>query len=522
MPKLSIITINYNNSSGLKKTMASVLSQSFTDYEYIVIDGGSTDGSKELILENENRLAHWVSEKDDGVFDAQNKGLKKAKGEFVQVLNSGDELASPTILEEIFSGKHYDADILYGNMYLVGRSGQKQKGYMPASLTINHMVKDTLWHPASFVRRKFFDTSGYYDLNYKLTSDYEWFLRAVVKYRASLFYLNRFIVNFYEDGLTSDPQNTSKILAERRKAQQSLIGKRITFIKLTNTVARYKNKALIRILRSLLLDTSKAYPHLYSPFGIPREKFSDTNGSVKLIIDPTPKYFFYQHWIDRYIYDRTIVLHGCETPDLNDIKRQMIKNGKLFTKVYSFDQDVVKAIPGSELFCFGSCWIVDEKNYVNKFDTDKKFKLSFIKSSKKELPGHQLRSLVEQELQKQYPFEILYPKERIASKELLFIDSMFHITIENSRHHNYFTEKLIDCFMSYTVPVYWGCPNIADHFDKNGIIEVESIEELKAVLNKLSPEDYRSRLDAVKKNYAIAKEKYAFFFNRIDKLIEQS
>lgn len=135
------------------------------------------------------------------------------------------------------------------------------------------------------------------------------------------------------------------------------------------------------------------------------------------------------------------------------------------------------------------------------------------------MPGHQLRYEIESLLEKEYKFELFFPKSRIDNKDVLFIDSMFHLTIENSRYDNYFTEKLIDCFMSYTIPVYWGAPNISEHFDSNGIIQFSTKEELQNILNKLTPEDYSSRLESVKKNYEIAKEKYAFFFERVDELI---
>lgn len=267
-------------------------------------------------------------------------------------------------------------------------------------------------------------------------------------------------------------------------------------------------------------DKDGPFPHIYSPFGIPGDKFCKTNKKVKIIIDPIPRYFGQQMKSDLKRYDKTLLIHGCETPDLNDIKKQVMDHGSKFTKVYSFDKDVLAKIKGSELFCFGSCWVIaDKANYKEEFNTNKKFKLSFIRSSKRELPGHQLRYEIESLLEKEYKFELFFPKSRIDNKDVLFIDSMFHLTIENSRYDNYFTEKLIDCFMSYTIPVYWGAPNVSEHFDSNGIIQFSTKEELQNILNKLTPEDYASRLESVKKNYEIAKEKYAFFFERVDELI---
>jgi glycosyltransferase involved in cell wall biosynthesis len=101
MIKLSIITINYNNRDGLEKTIRSVIDQRFTDFEFIVIDGGSTDGSVDNIRKYENKINYWCSEKDAGIYNAQNKGIKKAKGEYCLFLNSGDFLYNEDVLNKI-------------------------------------------------------------------------------------------------------------------------------------------------------------------------------------------------------------------------------------------------------------------------------------------------------------------------------------------------------------------------------------------------------------------------------------
>ena len=112
---LSIITVNLNNRDGLLRTIESVISQTFKDFEWIVIDGGSTDGSKELIEQYADHFAYWVSEPDTGIYNAMNKGIKMAKGEYMQFLNSGDFLRSSTILYDVFSIMP-KADIIYGNI----------------------------------------------------------------------------------------------------------------------------------------------------------------------------------------------------------------------------------------------------------------------------------------------------------------------------------------------------------------------------------------------------------------------
>jgi len=275
-----------------------------------------------------------------------------------------------------------------------------------------------------------------------------------------------------------------------------------------------------QLSRAFRSDQNAPFPHVHSSFGILRDNFSPINEKVKIIIDPSPKYFSLQLWSDLRKYEKTLLIHGCESEDRNNIKKQLIGHGHKFTKVYSFDKDVVDNVKGTELFCFGSSWLVaKKKDYSNEYNIDKKFKLSFIRSVKRILPGHKFRYEIEDLFDKKYNFELFFPKERIENKGVLFNDSMFHLTIENGRHENYFTEKIIDCFMSYTVPIYWGSPNIAEYFDKNGIICFNTKEELANILYNLTPEDYFSRLESVKKNYKIAKEKYAFFFERVDEFI---
>ncbi len=277
---------------------------------------------------------------------------------------------------------------------------------------------------------------------------------------------------------------------------------------------------LSKIYDIFFRDKGLPYPHVYSPFGIPREKIKNINSKIKLLIDPIPKYFLINRVIDKLRYDKIILIHGCEPPELNNISTQIIKHASSFTKVYSFDFKVLNKIPNSELFCFGSCWISDENNFDTRFNTNKTFKLSFIKSSKNQLEGHKFRSDVVSLLSKNYPFEVLLPKQRIDSKESLFLDSMFHIAIENIKCENYFSEKLIDCFMSYTIPIYWGCPNIDKYFDVNGIIVINSISELENVLSSLTEKDYFSRIEIIKRNFEIAKEKYAFLFQRLNNIID--
>ncbi len=118
MSKLSIITVNFNNATGLQKTFDSVFEQTFKDFEYIIVDGGSTDGSEEIIERNRDKINYWVSEKDKGVYHAMNKGMAKASGDYLLFLNSGDHFKDENILLEVMPELD-GTGIVYGNIFLV-------------------------------------------------------------------------------------------------------------------------------------------------------------------------------------------------------------------------------------------------------------------------------------------------------------------------------------------------------------------------------------------------------------------
>lgn len=257
---------------------------------------------------------------------------------------------------------------------------------------------------------------------------------------------------------------------------------------------------------------------------IPEDNLIDLPFSCKLVVDPDNNYFNSQIKIDRESHLKMILVHGCEPKVVNNITDEIIKNHAYFDKIFTYDVEVLKNTSNSELFCFGSCWVLSgkvgetimtEKEFIEK-EFNKKFKVSFIKSHKNYLEGHKMRQYVP-ELMLNRNFESLN-LSNIPIKFPLFEDSMFHIAIENCRETNYFSEKIVDCFMSKTVPIYCGCPNIGDYFDINGIIIFNNLNELHSILSKLTVDDYINRIDILGENYNISKN-YAFFFQRINNLL---
>lgn len=219
MAKFSIITINYNNAEGLKKTMDSVFNQTFHDFEYIVIDGGSNDGSKALIENNSSRITQWVSEKDTGIYNAQNKGAKLAKGDYCLFLNSGDYFADNDVLKTV-SESGMTEDFIYGDLLLENEAGEVTKGISPDKLGVYHFMISTLWHPCTFIKRDVFLKYGYYKENYKITGDYEFFIRTILKNKLKYKHVNRFVSVFNTGGIGST--DTNRQLQEKEREQSWL------------------------------------------------------------------------------------------------------------------------------------------------------------------------------------------------------------------------------------------------------------------------------------------------------------
>lgn len=200
MKELSIITINLNNVDGLKVTMQSVFHQSFCDIEYIVIDGGSKDGSAELIKKNADRIDYWISEPDAGIYNAMNKGILQATGKYVLFLNSGDYLANNDVLS-FMSKELTGEDLVYGNLY----EGTKLDGTLtvfPDVLTVRYMMQYYLGHPSTFIKRCLFE-DGLYSEDLKIAADWEFFFRHIVIKGCSYKHVDKTVSIYNLDGLSA-------------------------------------------------------------------------------------------------------------------------------------------------------------------------------------------------------------------------------------------------------------------------------------------------------------------------------
>jgi glycosyltransferase involved in cell wall biosynthesis len=244
--EITIITINFNNAKGLKKTIDSVVSQTFQDFEYIVIDGCSKDESVHLIKQSP-RIDYWVSEKDKGIYDAMNKGIKQARGAYCLFLNSGDYLFSKHSLETVHRSLQSGIDIVYGNMKIENEDGSLQDGFMPVNIDRNHMLRDTLWHPVSFIRRELFQVCGLYDTNYRIVADYKWFLQAMFRQKVSLQHVDSFVSVFEMGGVSNSVDTMGKLRAERISAQIEVFGRGFVTLHTLNVKVRWYCWRLKRI-----------------------------------------------------------------------------------------------------------------------------------------------------------------------------------------------------------------------------------------------------------------------------------
>ncbi|WP_400261674.1 glycosyltransferase family 2 protein [Sphingobacterium sp. SG20118] len=212
--KLSIITINLNNKEGLKKTLKSIDNQSNKNFEYLVIDGDSTDGSIDLI-NDATFINIKVSENDSGIYDAMNKGIRIANGEYLLFLNSGDYLNNSEVINNILPQLQGE-EIIYGSLIYEGKDSSKVQHY-PRELTLRQFINDTIGHPCSFIKKELFTKYGFYDTSYPIVADWAFFTKVIVKENVSTKHINEIITNFDLTGITARPENYNKINAERER-----------------------------------------------------------------------------------------------------------------------------------------------------------------------------------------------------------------------------------------------------------------------------------------------------------------
>lgn len=242
--KYSIITVNFNNKEGLRKTIESVIRQTFHDFEFIVIDGGSTDGSTDVLKEYDAHINYWVSEPDGGIYQGMNKGIKKATGEYLNFMNSGDCFYNEKVLQHVFN-KHLTCDIIVGKDYHY--NPQTQQGFstiLPPRISMLTFYIQTLPHQSSFFKRELF-TNTLYDETLKIVADIKFYIQKICVEDCSMELIDEIICKREPDGI-------SKSCNERRIAEHQAV------------LAGYLPKGSIKDYQTLaLLDKTTTYKLFY-------------------------------------------------------------------------------------------------------------------------------------------------------------------------------------------------------------------------------------------------------------------
>lgn len=236
--RYSVITINYNNKDGLQRTIESVVKQTCKDFEYIIIDGGSTDGSVDVIKAYAEGVTYWVSEPDKGIYNAMNKGTRHAIGDYLIFMNSGDCFHSPDVLDSITG---HQEDIICGKI-LRGNS-TRPSGHHKETITFIDLIRDTLPHQAMFIKKELMNKYPY-DEKYRIYADWKFSVEAIVVGNCSFRNLDTIVADYDVSGVSAN--NNEQRLMEKEAILHDLFPARI--------IADYHRLAPID---DLLIDQSR-------------------------------------------------------------------------------------------------------------------------------------------------------------------------------------------------------------------------------------------------------------------------
>jgi glycosyltransferase involved in cell wall biosynthesis len=233
-PKLTVVTIVYNNVRDIERTVLSVLNQTYPNIEYLIIDGSSTDGTLELLKKYEGRLAKLISEKDEGIYDAMNKGLALASGDYILFMNSGDEIYTSDTVENVFASAP-DADIYYGETEMFNedwKSVGQRRHKAPESFTWKDFKFGmSISHQAIYIRRSLTEP---YDPQYKLSADIDWIIKAAKK-AAKIVNTRIYVAKYLVGGMS------------KKKHRQSLIERFHIFSKYYGLIPNLFNHTVIAV-----------------------------------------------------------------------------------------------------------------------------------------------------------------------------------------------------------------------------------------------------------------------------------
>ena len=225
MPLVSVITVNLNDRAGLARTLASVGRQTFQDRESIVIDGGSTDGSVDVVREHAaaGTVTDWISEKDAGIFDAMNKGIRRAHGTYLVFMNGGDSFAADDALERFFAAGEPKEEVLYSEAIVEHDDGSTHIYEVPVPLVWDYFMRTSLPHQSAAIRRDLFERVGLYETGYRICGDLEFFLRAIVARGATSRFVPVRLAIQMHGGMSSRTDTFALHREERKRAREQAL-----------------------------------------------------------------------------------------------------------------------------------------------------------------------------------------------------------------------------------------------------------------------------------------------------------
>nr|WP_315177778.1 glycosyltransferase family 2 protein [uncultured Flavobacterium sp.] len=246
---VSIITVCYNRKSTIEQSIKSVLEQDYPHIEYIVIDGSSTDGTKEIIETYSDKIANYVSEPDNGMYDAINKGLSLATGDIIGLMHSDDEFYDPTVVSKIVAAFKIatDTDGLYGNGIYISNDAEERiiRNRIGGAYDFKKIKSGWLpLHPTVYLKKSIINKYGFYNLDFKIASDTEFLLRYLFKHKINMTYLNEYVVKMRMGGLSTSYKRAFEVLSEDYNIYKyhHLSAVRTVFLKKLQAMVQYFNK----------------------------------------------------------------------------------------------------------------------------------------------------------------------------------------------------------------------------------------------------------------------------------------
>ncbi len=242
--KFTIITINKNNLEGLKKTFYSVINQTYKNFQLVIVDGGSTDGSYDFIKRQSSLIDCIIHESDSGIYDAQNKGIRQASGEYILFLNAGDCFSGPDILES-FVKQNYSEEVVYGDVNMVYPDLVVERQY-PDQITFDYWLNNVLCHQVVFFKNDLFSIFGLFDLDFRFCSDHKMFYSLWKDKKIKKVHFNKTVVNYDMTGVSSNPRNlkllTKELFKLRLKSFPLVYKFKLIYLSLLLKKRHYLNK----------------------------------------------------------------------------------------------------------------------------------------------------------------------------------------------------------------------------------------------------------------------------------------